>query len=510
MTRLRNHLAAWLTVNVGLLVAAQAHAGSWQSNAPFGATLQGDLYTPTTPASPPAVLVAIHYCTGHASNTHGWFQSAADQHGFYIISPDAGKQCFDSSITRGGDRAAVVKMVDYVVTNKGADRSRVFAAGLSSGGCMTNTLLAIYPDVFAGGSAMPGFTAGGWPAGDTTCTKCGTSPPSTDGAYWGDMARNAFSFNGTRPCSQQWVGGGDEYNFNGWLPAVAAQFQNLGNLSAGTPGTGAPNGWTRTVYKDNSGNVRLETNLGPGSQKHDLTGANLFGQVITFLGLDKPTGACGITTGTGGMGSGGMAAGGTSGGGAPATGGAGGAGVGGDPSTAGGGPSAGAGAGGAPGTGGMIGSGGMLSAAGMSAGGMTSTGGTTGGSGTGGTVAGAPAAGGTGTGGAGATSGSTGGTTMTSGAGGSTGGGTTTGGAPGTGGATGDAEATSVREGDPACSCRVAVGAAHHGSAGLFGVAGLGLLSALRRRRAGRPLRSRTAAARSRRNPVGKFDPYRH
>jgi acetylxylan esterase len=51
-------------------------------------------------------------------------------------------------------------MVDYVVTNKHADKSRVFAAGMSSGGCMTNTLLAIYPDVFAGGSAMPGFPAG--------------------------------------------------------------------------------------------------------------------------------------------------------------------------------------------------------------------------------------------------------------------------------------------------------------------------------------------------------------
>ena len=43
--------------------------------------------------------------------------------------------------------------------------SRVFAAGMSSGGCMTNTLVAVYPDVFAGGSAMPGFPAG-------TCRAC--------------------------------------------------------------------------------------------------------------------------------------------------------------------------------------------------------------------------------------------------------------------------------------------------------------------------------------------------
>jgi poly(hydroxyalkanoate) depolymerase family esterase len=299
MIRTRTCIAALVTINAGLLVAMHAQAGSWQSNAPFGATLQGDLYTPTTPGASPAILVAIHYCTGNKSVVHSWFQSAADQNGFYIIAPDAGKQCFDSSLSRDGDKAAIVKMVNYVLSNTKADKNRVFAAGLSSGGCMTNTLLAVYPDVFAGGSAMPGFTAGGWPAGDTTCTKCCTSncpQVNTDGKYWGDMVRSAYSFSGTRPCVQEWVGGGDEYHFNDWLPAVAAQFQNLSNLSGGTSGSGAPSGWTRTVYKDNAGNVRLETNLGPTSQKHDLSGANLFGQVVTFLGLDKPTGACGIAS----------------------------------------------------------------------------------------------------------------------------------------------------------------------------------------------------------------------
>jgi len=306
MNRYRYHVAALLTLNAGLLCATGAKAGSWANSAPFGATLKGDLYTPTTPAASPAILVVIHMCTGHSSTVHGWFDSFADQNGFYLIAPDAGKQCFDSSASRDGDKAAIVKMVDYVVTNKNADKTRVFAAGMSSGGCMTNTLLAIYPDVFVGGSAMPGFPAGGWPAGDTTCTKCSSNPPSTDGKYWGDIARKAFTWSGTYPCSQQWVGGGDEYNFNGWLPAVAAQFQNLSNLSAGTPGTGAPSGWTRTVYKDSAGNVRLETNLGPSSQKHDLETVNptLYGKVVSFLGLDQPTGACGSATSGSGSGGG--------------------------------------------------------------------------------------------------------------------------------------------------------------------------------------------------------------
>jgi acetylxylan esterase len=387
MTHSRNCAVALLTVTFGLLLAAPARAGSWQNGfSGFGATLQGDLYTPTTPAASPAVLVAIHMCTGHSTTVHGWFDAYADKQGFYIIAPDAGKQCFDSSASRDGDKAAIVKMVDYLLTQKNADKTRVFAAGMSSGGCMTNTLLAIYPDVFAGGSAMPGFPAGAWPAGDTVCSKCGSTPPSLDGTYWANMARKAFTWSGTYPCSQQWVGGGDQYNFNGWLPAVAAQFQTLSSLGSGMPATGR-SGWTRTVYKDSAGNVRLETNLGPTSQMHDLetVSPTLYGDVITFLGLDKATGSCGIAGGTG---SGGVGGGTSDGGAATGNGGAG------------------AGAGGMRGAGGATGGGGM----------QTGTAGTSGGAGMPGIAGSTGSAGATGAGGS--TNTGTGGSTS-SGSGGS-------------------------------------------------------------------------------------------
>jgi hypothetical protein len=371
MIRSRSHVVALLVTTVAMLGASSARAGSWQNNfSGFGATLQGDLFTPTTPAASPAVLVAIHMCTGHSTTVHGWFDSYADKSGFYIIAPDAGKQCFDSSASRDGDKAAIVKMVNYLISQKNADKTRVFAAGMSSGGCMTNTLLAIYPDVFAGGSAMPGFPAGAWPAGDITCTKCGSTPPSTDGAYWGNMARKVFSWSGTYPCSQQWVGGGDQYNFNGWLPAVAAQFQNLSNLGSGMSASGR-SGWTRTVYKDSSGNVRLETNLGPTSQMHDLetVSPTLYGDVVTFLGIDKPTGSCGITgAGAGGAGGGGAGDGGTTTGGGGTTGSGG--------ATAGSGGATGSG-GSSSGNGGTTGSGGTAAGTG----GHTGAGGTTGGGG---------------------------------------------------------------------------------------------------------------------------------
>jgi len=444
MKRTRTYVLGLVAATAGVLAASPAQAGSWQNSFAFGAALKGDLYTPTKLASPPAILVAIHMCTGHSSIVHGWFDSYADTNGFYIIAPDAGKQCFDASASRDGDKAAIVTMVNYLITNKGADKTRVFAAGMSSGGCMTNTLLAVYPDVFAGGSAMPGFPAGGWPSGDTTCTKCGSTPPSTDGKYWGDIARKVFQWSGTYPCAQQWVGGGDEYNFNGWLPAVAAQFQNLGNLGSGMSASGR-SGWTRTVYKDSAGNVRLETNLGPSSQKHDLETVSppLYGDVITFLGLDKATGACGIGAGTtgaagsSGTGSGGSTASGSGGSaghsGSAGTGGhagAAGTGTGGNVGTGSGGSGTGSGGHVGTGTGGAVGTG-TGGGVGTGTGGSVGTG--AGGSvtGTGGAVAGDGGSSGTGTGGHPSTG--TGGQSTGTGSGGSdgsSGGCSTAGGSP--------------------------------------------------------------------------------
>jgi len=299
------------TALVTVLLAASPCLAAWQNQAPFGAALKGDLFTPTKPGTAPAILVVIHYCTGRSSSVHSWFESAAETNGFYLIAPDAGKNCFDSSISRNAnsDPGAIVTMVNYVLANTSADRNRVFAAGMSSGGCMTNTLLAAFPDVFAGGSAMPGFPAGLWPAGDTSCSKCGSSPDSSGdtGQFYANKVTSVFTFNGTRPCVQQWVGGGDEFNFDGWLDVVASQFQILGNLGPKSDGSGGLSGWTRKVYKDTAGNIRLETNLGPASQKHDLgtVGSGLYNAVVSFLGLDKPTGACGLTTSGGASSTGG-------------------------------------------------------------------------------------------------------------------------------------------------------------------------------------------------------------
>ena len=155
MLRPRTTICSLLVALAAVLVAASpARAASWKTNVNYGATTPMDLYVPDGVTGSPAVVVSLHYCGGSAANAHGWFQSYADTNKFLIIAPKSAGSCFDAGLGRSGERANIVKMVDYVAMNNNADRKKVYAAGPSSGACMAQALAASYPDVFAGASSL--------------------------------------------------------------------------------------------------------------------------------------------------------------------------------------------------------------------------------------------------------------------------------------------------------------------------------------------------------------------
>jgi acetylxylan esterase len=49
----------------------------------------------------------------------------------------------------GGDSLGIVSAVRWTISQFGADTSRVFAVGTSSGAMMTNVLIGAYPGVLA-------------------------------------------------------------------------------------------------------------------------------------------------------------------------------------------------------------------------------------------------------------------------------------------------------------------------------------------------------------------------
>ncbi|WP_438044538.1 extracellular catalytic domain type 1 short-chain-length polyhydroxyalkanoate depolymerase [Sorangium sp. So ce128] len=332
-TTLRFVAPAAASLATVLLAISPSLAASWQTRVNYGGNTPMDLYVPDKVDASPGVVVSLHYCSGNAGNAHGWFQSLADQHGFLIITPQAGGNCFDATPARSGEREAITKMVQYAITQHHADPTRVFAAGASSGACMTNALLAAYPDVFAGGSVLAGVPAGAWTGGNAYGW---TTPANRTAAQWGDIVRKASpNFTGARPRLQLWHGTGDTtLNYDPNFPAEIAQWTNVLGLNQSDGKTssfrGSSDTWNRSSYTNAAGKLVLETNSAQGAP-HDLSGRGLWGDAVRFFGLDMDppsTGeGAGGGDGTGGSdasGGGGAANGSASGAGGSATSGAGG------------------------------------------------------------------------------------------------------------------------------------------------------------------------------------------
>jgi acetylxylan esterase len=392
-----------------LLGVSTAGAASLQQVTSFGSNPTNAkmyIYVPDRVAASPAVLVAVHYCTGSANAffTGTGYRGLADQYGFIVIYPEAPDgntdKCWnvnsDASLKHGGngDSAGIVSMVSYAISQYRADANRVYVTGTSSGAMMTNVLLGAYPDVFKAGAAFAGVPYACFAGSSYWNSACANGQIIRTGQQWGDLVRSAYpGYTGYRPRMQLWHGTADTtLNFNNFGEEIK-QWTNVLGVSE-TPTTTEQNqprsGWTRTRYADRCGIARVEAIREEG-QTHNLM--VLANEVIRFFALDgngPDPGVSGCAGAGGAAGSGGTA------GGAGRGGTAGSGGV--------------AGSGGAAGTGGVAGSGGMAGS-----GGSAGTG--SGGAGGGGNGAGGSGIGGSGTSGVAGTtsSGATGGASSTAG-----------------------------------------------------------------------------------------------
>ncbi|WP_421743653.1 PHB depolymerase family esterase [Cellulomonas sp.] len=277
---LRRAVAAASTLALGVLglaaaaltTAPAAQAASLVSVPSFGSNpgqLGMSLFVPDSLPARPAVLVAVHYCTGTAQAMYdgAQFDELATRYGYIVIYPQANRSgsCFDVSsseaLTHGGasDPTSIVSMVRYVQQRYTTDTSRVFVTGVSSGAMMTEVLLATYPDVFAAGSAFSGVPA--------TCFATTSPPPGTTsqapwnsdcsggrrvltGAQWGDLARAAYpGYTGARPRVQLWHGSEDTTLSYVNFGEAIKQWTNVLGVSATPASTDSPaTGQTRTRY----------------------------------------------------------------------------------------------------------------------------------------------------------------------------------------------------------------------------------------------------------------------
>jgi acetylxylan esterase len=316
------------------------------------------IFVPATLATKPPMVVYTHHCGGDAASSHqsqSGLEKLADTNGFIMLYPEAtGENCWDAGSVRsmknggGGDTGAVVQMVKYVISKYSADPNRVYAAGDSSGGIMTEALLGVYPDIFMGGVSIMGVPCGCWAQGYNDVTgkpsngtgqwsgDCAGGKVSKTAQAWGDLVRSYFpTYKGHRPRLQHWHGDSDTtLNFKNVAEDIK-EWTNLLGLSETPTGTEAntPKSGTTHQFWKNSCFTVYETFVLAGVG-HMVSGdAN---SMAKYFGLDKKdgedpetaacgpgavpggggsgTGGTGGSTGTGGnTGTGGGAGGGTSG-----------------------------------------------------------------------------------------------------------------------------------------------------------------------------------------------------
>jgi poly(hydroxyalkanoate) depolymerase family esterase len=280
--------------------------------------LQMYLYVPDSVTANPAVVVAVHYCTGSgpAMYTNTEWASLADTYGFVVIYPSVTRasKCFDVSspqaLTRGGgsDPVGIKSMIDWTVGTYSANTSKIYATGISSGAMMTNVLLGDYPDVFAAGAAFSGVPFGCFATTDGSewNSACSGGTVIHTPQEWGNLVRTAYpGYTGPRPRMQVWHGTEDDVLRYPNFGEEIKQWTNVLGVSQTPAATDSPqSGWTRTRYGSTGDRAPVEA-ISLQGVGHNLYAYGMAARVLTFFGLDSSgpgpgpqPGACKVTVTT--------------------------------------------------------------------------------------------------------------------------------------------------------------------------------------------------------------------
>ncbi|RSM43223.1 esterase [Amycolatopsis balhimycina DSM 5908] len=295
-------LAVPLIAAALLAGAPSASAASLTRIPNFGANpsnLQMHLYVPNTVKPRPAVLVAVHYCTGSGPDfyTNTEFARLADRYGFIVIYPSVTRasKCFDVASPQalrhdgGSDPVGIVSMVRYVLQRYNADAGRVYATGHSSGGMMTNVLLGDYPDVFRAGAAFAGVPFGCFATtnGSEWNSQCANGQIIKSPQQWGNLVRGAYpGYTGPKPRMQLWHGTNDDVLRYPNFGEEIKQWTNVAGIGQTPATTDRPQpNWIRTRYTV-GGTVQVE-GISVQGGPHNVLVNGMAQYAIDFFGLSR-------------------------------------------------------------------------------------------------------------------------------------------------------------------------------------------------------------------------------
>jgi acetylxylan esterase len=210
-----------LTACFAMASIAAALTSSLQEVTGFTSTPTGAkmyVYIPTIKQALAPIILAIHYCTGTATEYYSntLYAQYADTYGYIVIYPNSPSSggCWDVSSTAslthngGGDSQTIINMVTYAVNNYGGNANRVYATGSSSGAMMTNVLAGAYPNVIKAGSVYSGVADGYFYVAGATAnmatpgwnSQCADGDLIQSAQTWGNLVRSYYpGYTGSYP-----------------------------------------------------------------------------------------------------------------------------------------------------------------------------------------------------------------------------------------------------------------------------------------------------------------------
>ncbi len=215
------------------------------------------------------LVVVLHGCTQTApayARGAGWIE-LADRCGFVLLCPEQTRSnnpnlCFNwfqpSDISRGGGEAASIHaMIQRAVADYDLDAGQVFVTGLSAGGAMATTMLATYPEVFAGGAIIAGLpygVASNMQEAFSAMHHGRALPTST----LGDAVRSASSHSGPWPRISVWQGDEDSTVNAGVADDLVRQWRNVHGVETATAEQSATGRHRQAAWRNDRGDVVVE------------------------------------------------------------------------------------------------------------------------------------------------------------------------------------------------------------------------------------------------------------
>ena len=218
----------------------------------------------------PALVVVLHGCgqTAAAYDFGTGWSTLAKRYGFALLMAEQqgannANTCFNwfnpGDIARGrGEAASIRQMVARMVADHKIDPRRIYVTGLSAGGAMTSVMLAVYPEVFAGGAIIAGLPYG---IASNVREALGGMMQSTSrpAGKLGDLVRKASKHKGPWPKVSVWHGTADRTVNPANANEIVKQWLDVHGLPTAPMSATDVDGYPREVWWNADGETVVES-----------------------------------------------------------------------------------------------------------------------------------------------------------------------------------------------------------------------------------------------------------